>query len=118
MYGRGEYEPLSLEDGIRAGGTVIFEAERLGFTVIRVGLPESESLKKSVAAGPYHPAFGELAMSEKRALSLRCENPDGPWTIERRALSQLTGHGGRGLRRLAEMSGISEREARERMVVI
>lgn len=118
MYRRGEYEPMSLEDGIRAGGAVISEAERLGFTVIRVGLPESKSLKKSVAAGPYHPAFGELAMSEKRALSLISENPGGPWRIESKALSQLTGHGGRGLRRLAEMSGVSEREARERLVVI
>jgi histone acetyltransferase (RNA polymerase elongator complex component) len=116
MYRRGEYEPLSLEDGIMAGGAVIFEAERLGFTVIRVGLLESESLKKSVVAGPYHPAFGELAMSEKRALSLSSENPGGPWRIERQALSQLTGHGGRGLRRLAEMSDISEREARARLV--
>jgi histone acetyltransferase (RNA polymerase elongator complex component) len=117
MYRREEYEPLSLEEGIRAGGAAILEAERVGFAVIRVGLTESESLKKSVVAGPYHPAFGELAMSEKRALSLRSENPDGPWTIERRVLSQLTGHGGRGIRRLAEMSGISEREARDRLVV-
>jgi histone acetyltransferase (RNA polymerase elongator complex component) len=117
MYRCGEYEPMSLEKAIRAAGTVTREAERLGFTVIRVGLLESESLKKSVVAGPYHPAFGELAMSEKRALSLVSQNPNGPWTIERRALSQLTGHGGRGLRRLAEMSGISEREARDRLVV-
>jgi histone acetyltransferase (RNA polymerase elongator complex component) len=117
MYKRGEYEPLSLEDGIRAGGAVIYEAERIGFTVIRIGLLESESLKKSATAGPHHPAFGELVMSEKRALSLIAENPDGPWKIERRSLSQITGHGGRGLRRLAEMSSISEREARNRLAV-
>jgi histone acetyltransferase (RNA polymerase elongator complex component) len=118
MYGRGEYEPLSLEEGIRAAGAATLEAERLGFNIIRVGLPESESLKKSAVAGPYHPAFGELAMSEKRALSLISENPEGPWTIERKTLSQLTGHGGRGIRRLAEMSGISERESRERVVAL
>ena len=118
MFRRGEYEPLSLEDGIRAAGAVIFEAERLGFNVIRVGLLESESLKKSVVAGPYHPAFGELAMSEKRALFLISENPGGPWTIERQSLSHLTGHDGRGLRRLAELSGISEREARDRLSVL
>ena len=118
MYRREEYEPLNLEDGVRAGGAIIFEAERLGFAVIRVGLLESESLKKSVLAGPYHPAFGELAMSEKRALSFHSENPDGPWTIERASLSQLTGHSGRGLRRLAEMSGLSEREARNRLIVL
>jgi histone acetyltransferase (RNA polymerase elongator complex component) len=118
MYRRGEYAPLSLEEGIRTGGAVTLEAERLGFNVIRIGLPESDSLKKSTAAGPYHPAFGELAMSEKRALSLISENPDGPWIIERRTLSQFTGHAGRGIRRLAEMSGISEREARNRLVVL
>jgi histone acetyltransferase (RNA polymerase elongator complex component) len=117
MYGHGEYEPMSLEDGVRAAGAVTFEAERLGFNVIRVGLLESESLRKSVVAGPYHPAFGELAISEKRALSLCSEKHEGPWEIDRQSLSQLTGHGARGIRRLAEMSGISEREARNRLVV-
>jgi histone acetyltransferase (RNA polymerase elongator complex component) len=117
MYKRGEYFPLDIEEASRQGGRLLLEAEKFGFNVIRVGLHDSRQLKNSVSAGPYHPAFGELAISEKRALSLSSQNPNGPWKIERPALSQLTGHSGRGLRRLAELSGVSEREARNRLVV-
>jgi histone acetyltransferase (RNA polymerase elongator complex component) len=112
MYRRGEYRPLELEEAARMSGKLMLEAEYRGFNVIRVGLPESESLKKSVLAGPYHPAFGELALSEKTALSLFAQNPQGPWVTERKNISHLTGHGARGIRRLAELSGMKEKEAR------
>jgi histone acetyltransferase (RNA polymerase elongator complex component) len=117
MYRRGDYSPLGLEEAVRSAGLALVTAKRNGFNVIRVGLLESASLRKSVVAGPYHPAFGELAMSESRALSLFGANPRGPWKIPSRAISQLTGHGGRGIRRLAELSGITFSEARKRLVV-
>ena len=113
MYRRGEYRPLELDEAARMSGKLILEAERLGFNVIRVGLPESPSLRKSVLAGPYHPAFGELALSEKTALSLFAQNFKGPWTIETKKISHLTGHGARGIKRLAELAGMSEKEARD-----
>ena len=118
MYRRGDYVPLELEEAVRSAGRALTAAERNGFSVIRVGLLESAGLRKSVVAGPYHPAFGELAMSERRALSLFEASPSGPWEIPSRAISQLTGHGGRGIRRLAELAGITFSEARERLVAV
>jgi histone acetyltransferase (RNA polymerase elongator complex component) len=112
MYRRGEYRPLELGEAVRMSGKLTLEAERLGFRVIRVGLPESTSLKKSVLSGPYHPAFGELALSEKTALSLVAQKPKGPWTIEAKNISHLTGHGARGIKRVAELAGMTEKEVR------
>ncbi|MCL2684536.1 MAG: radical SAM protein [Synergistaceae bacterium] len=116
MFERGEYVPLELEDAVRTAGAILLAAEKHRFNVIRVGLPESESLKKSVIAGPYHPAFGELALSEKLALSLFDASPRGPWNLPHRHISRLTGHGGRGLRRLAELTGLTPDEIRLRLV--
>jgi hypothetical protein len=118
MYRRGAYRPLEMEEAARSAGAVLLAAERMNFNVIRVGLHESGSLRKSVVAGPYHPAFGEIAMSEKRALSMFGENPVGPWEISSRVISQLTGHGGRGVRRLAELSGLTYDEVRSKLTVI
>jgi histone acetyltransferase (RNA polymerase elongator complex component) len=115
MYRRGEFAPLGLDEAARAAGRVLLAASKKGFNVIRVGLLESVSLKKSVIAGPYHPAFGELAMSERRALEMFESNPRGPWEIPSRFLSQMTGHGGRWIKRLAELAGISREEARSRL---
>ena len=115
MYNRGEYVPLKLEDAVRTAGRILLEAERHSFNVIRIGLIESESLRKSVVAGPYHPAFGELALSEKLALSLLEASPSGPWNLPRRDISQLTGHGGRGIRRLSELAEMPPGEVRARI---
>jgi len=112
MYKRGEYIPLELEDAVRTAGAILLAAEKHGFNVIRVGLLESENLKKSVIAGPYHPAFGELAISEKLVLSMFDANPCGPWIVPRRNISQLTGHGERGVRRLSELTGMTPEEVR------
>ncbi|MDR1966322.1 MAG: radical SAM protein [Synergistaceae bacterium] len=111
MWARGAYRPLGLDEAARLSGVLLLAAEKLGFNVIRVGLIDSESLKKSVAAGPYHPAFGELAMSEKLALEMFSKNPRGPWEIGQRNISLLTGHGGRGIKRLAELGGMTPEEA-------
>jgi len=117
MYKRGEYVPLKLEEAARNAGQILLEAERRGFNVIRVGLVESQSLRKSVIAGPYHPAFGELAISERSALSLFEASPLGPWNIARRYISHLTGHGGRGIRRLSDLTGIPPEDLRQRLMV-
>jgi histone acetyltransferase (RNA polymerase elongator complex component) len=115
MAARGEYQPLGLEEAVRMSGKLILAAENFGFNVIRVGLLESVTLAGAVAAGPRHPAFGELAMSEKLALSLYRKSPLGPWEADARRASWLTGHGARGMKRLAEMSGLSEEETRARV---
>ncbi|MDR1651326.1 MAG: radical SAM protein [Synergistaceae bacterium] len=118
MYGRGEYRPLELEDAVRTGGRLLLEAESLGFNVIRVGLLDSRSLRESVVSGPYHPAFGELALSEKTALSMSVEHPSGPWQIDARHISRMTGHGGRGIKRLSELTGLPASETAALLQVV
>jgi histone acetyltransferase (RNA polymerase elongator complex component) len=114
LYRAGEYTPLGLEDAARRAGALLLAAARLGFRAIRVGLLESASLRESVIAGPYHQSFGELALSEKLALELAGASArDEPWEIDRSRISQLTGHGGRGIRRLAELTGIPAETVRK-----
>ena len=117
MYRAGVYEPLDLDSAVRWAGALLRAADRVGFRVIRVGLQDSESLRGSIAAGPWHPAFGELALAEMTALILAEENPSGPWHVDRNKISRLTGHGMKGILRLSELTGIRPAEAR-RMIIV
>jgi hypothetical protein len=92
-------------------------AERAGFCAIRVGLLESRSLREAVVTGPHHPAFGELALSEKLALKLTADKPSGPWEIGANRISQLTGHGRRGLARLSQLTGRTEETIRKLLIL-
>lgn len=107
MYARGEHSPQTLDEAIASVGALLSLARAEGFVPIRIGLHDSASLRGSVVAGPYHPAFGELAMSEEAALTLAAGSPRGPWTMPRSHISILTGHGRRGARRLAELVGMT-----------
>ncbi len=62
MYERGEYEPLTLEDAVVRSAAVVRRLREGGVRVIRVGLCSSENLASDAtyAAGPNHPAIGEL----------------------------------------------------------
>ena len=106
MYERGEFVPLSLEEAIRLSALLLIRAEEAGFKAIRVGLLNSNSLRESIIAGPFHPSFGELVLSEKLALKMASEAPKGPWAISAKTKSHLTGHGKRGLLRLAELTSL------------
>lgn len=112
----GSYSPLSVDEAVLWAGRLLHEARHLGFAVQRIGLQESESLARSVIAGPHHPAFGELAAAEALVWSLLERNPEGPWSVDRTLISQLTGHGKYGIRRLAERSGLTVRAVEERLV--
>ncbi|MFQ6758622.1 MAG: radical SAM protein [Deltaproteobacteria bacterium] len=63
LYRQGKYQPQSLFRAVALAGRLwsIFKAQ--GIPVVRMGLQPSPSLKKTVLAGPYHPAFGELVLS-------------------------------------------------------
>lgn len=63
LYRQGLYHPLSPSRAVALAGRLwrIFAAH--GIPVIRMGLQPSVALEKSVLAGPYHPAFGELVLS-------------------------------------------------------
>ncbi len=59
----GRYRPLSLNRAVAlAARAKVFFAGH-GIPVVRMGLQPSPELEAKVAAGPYHPAFGELVLA-------------------------------------------------------
>lgn len=71
LYLKGAYDPMGLEEALELVGRALLRLNLEGVEVVRVGLQEEESLKGSVVAGPYHPAFGELARAFAVALAVR-----------------------------------------------
>ena len=62
----GSYSPLSIEESVSRTADLLEIFDRHGVRVIRTGLCASESLAApgEIIAGGYHPAIGEMAMSE------------------------------------------------------
>lgn len=60
MLERGEYRPLSLAKAVIQTARMKDFFDGRGIRVVRMGLQPSPELEKSLVAGPYHPAFGEL----------------------------------------------------------
>ncbi len=65
LYNRGEFSPMSLERAVVLTSWARRRFLQSGIEVVRMGLQPSESLEKSIVAGPYHPAFGELVISRE-----------------------------------------------------
>jgi histone acetyltransferase (RNA polymerase elongator complex component) len=63
LYSAGGYRPLSMNRAVALCARMkeIFTAARI--PVVRLGLQPSAALEKELAAGPYHPAFGELVLA-------------------------------------------------------
>ncbi|NLK19118.1 MAG: radical SAM protein [Synergistaceae bacterium] len=109
------YSPLSVEEAALWSARLLALSRRLGLPVQRVGLHESDTLGASVVAGPYHPAFGELARAAELALSLAAKSKEDPWSVPRNSISLVTGHDRYGLRVLAGETGLALDEAAERI---
>lgn len=62
MYLKGEYKPLTIEQGLERTLKIYSLLEKNNINVIRVGLQPSEDLAAEgvVLGGPFHPAFREL----------------------------------------------------------
>jgi len=65
-YNQGKYEPLSLEDAVNWTKEVLLIFEEANIEVLRVGLHPSEGLLdgSELVAGPFHPSFKELVLTE------------------------------------------------------
>lgn len=59
-YRKKEYHPLSMNRAVALCCMAKEHLDRVGVTIIRMGLQASESLESELLAGPYHPAFGEM----------------------------------------------------------
>jgi histone acetyltransferase (RNA polymerase elongator complex component) len=67
LLAEGSYTPLSLEAAVDICKTLLQEAALAGTPVIRTGLQPTDDLSSGsmVLAGPYHPAFRQLAEGER-----------------------------------------------------
>jgi len=59
MWGRGDYEPLSMAEAITHCKQALINFAAAGIPVIRLGLQATPALEQagSIMAGPYHPSF-------------------------------------------------------------
>ncbi len=62
-YRCGEYRPLSLSLAVLQAAWMKKKFAVAGIRVVRMGLQPGPELERSLVAGPYHPAFGELVNS-------------------------------------------------------
>ena len=65
LYKSGKYTPYSIEQAAELAKIAVTKCRTKGIEVIRIGLHASDELDEgtTVVAGPYHPAFGEIAES-------------------------------------------------------
>lgn len=61
LYTTGKYQPLELEDAAMLTAELMDLYEDANIPVIRIGLQPTEQMENEVIAGPYHPAFRQLA---------------------------------------------------------
>jgi histone acetyltransferase (RNA polymerase elongator complex component) len=61
LYEEGQYQPQSLAEAAALAAAMLAIALRRNRPVIRIGLNPSPSVERALLAGPYHPAFGQLA---------------------------------------------------------
>lgn len=63
LYMNQQYAPMTLDEAVRICALMKLTFQQNGIRVIRTGLQATEQLDSGgvVLAGPYHPAFGELA---------------------------------------------------------
>lgn len=118
LYINGLYKPLGVKEAAVWSGNILYKALHCGMKIQRIGLQETESLSCSVAAGPHHPALGEMARSQALALDLTSEHGQGPWEIPRNRVSLVKGHHHFGLKILSSMAGLSEDETLSRIIFV
>ncbi len=118
-YVAGRYRPLSLAAAVARCCQLKELFAGAGIPVLRLGLQETDSLRRSLVAGPHHPAFGELVLGRLLFKRVRAclaharqrSERTGPFTapsqwvlrIARRDLSLLYGPDRRCWRRLGDL---------------
>jgi len=66
MYREGRYTPLSLEQAVEWAKDIVHIFEKNSVSILRMGLHPSDELVigKSLIAGPFHPSFREMVMTQ------------------------------------------------------
>ena len=108
MWAKGEYRPLSLEEGVERTFEMYKVFRRASIPVIRMGLQPTEEISEGgeAVAGPFHPAFRSLveSMLYRCAVEAKMERREfdgrvGSSLISGRSLSFLAGYRGENRRR-------------------
>lgn len=109
LYNADLYSPLSLGKAIALTARCYQKLNGADIKVVRMGLQPSESLEKSVVAGPYHPAFGEMVQSRlwlkkiRAQLGLLSAGQNLLIHVSHRDISAVTGMKKQNTRRLEEL---------------
>jgi histone acetyltransferase (RNA polymerase elongator complex component) len=109
LYEAGQYAPQTLEEAVESCADILQIFLERNIPVIRLGLHDEPSLAENLIAGPYHPAFRQLAEGSillRKALAAMeiAGIPPGDVTVEvhPRSLSAMAGQNRRNLAALAE----------------
>lgn len=65
LYLKGEYKPLTLQQGINICKKMLLFFQSIPIPVIRMGIQPTETILKqgTIVAGPFHPSFSQLVLS-------------------------------------------------------
>ena len=108
LYKTGEYIVPSLRETVELCAKLIPMFEDEGINVIRVGLHATDEITEKRIAGPYHPAFKELCLSEiyyQKILSelLDKENSDYEIHVNPKLLSAMIGQKRNNINRFSDL---------------
>ncbi len=103
LWQAGAYQPLDNAQAAVWCADMLEIFLQAGIPVIRIGLNPTPELDRSVAAGAYHPAMGELVWSELWYRRLRAQledGADGTFYVPPRELSRAVGYRRQNITRL------------------
>ena len=97
LYEAGVYQPQDLDSAVESCADLLTLFEENDVKVIRLGLHDSESLRRDMLSGPYHPSFRELCESRimlKKLTALLDGKPSGEYrvAVNPRSRSKLAGN--------------------------
>lgn len=107
LYLTGAYRPQELDPAVELCAGLMTRFENENIRVIRVGLHDTETLRRDMLAGPYHPAFRELCESRimlEKLIGLLDGRPKGAVrvAVNPRSRSKLAGNKKKNLTALRE----------------
>ncbi len=65
LYENGRYKPQTVEQAVEVCAELCAVFEKNDIRILRIGLPESASLRENFVGGPYHPSIGEMILSRR-----------------------------------------------------
>lgn len=108
LYKAGEYQPQTLDGAVKLCADLLTLFDGNHIKVIRVGLHDTDTLRRDMLAGPWHPAFRELCESRimlNKAIALLKDKPCGAYTltVNPKSRSKMTGNKKSNLIAMREM---------------